>query len=77
MLKENILRWFGRICYRPTDAVVRKSDTIIGSDNTRERDRPKVFDAVVKMDMIELNIGEHLTFDRVQWHKMIHVANPN
>ena len=59
-LRENILRWFGHICRRPIDAVVRRSDMIIGSDNTKGRGRLKLtLDAVVKNDMIDLNLGEH------------------
>ena len=57
------------ICCKSTD-VVERSDIIIGSDNTRGRDRPKLtLDAVVKKDMIELNLGEYLAIDRAQWHK--------
>ena len=49
------------ICHRPTDVLVRRSDMIIGRDNTRERDRPKLtLDAVIKNDMIGLNFGEYL-----------------
>ena len=48
-LRENRLRWFGHICRRPTDAVVRRSDMIIGNDNTRGRGKPKLtLYAVVK-----------------------------
>ena len=51
---------------------------IIISDNIRGRGRPNVtLDVVVKKNMIELNLGEHLALDRAQWRKMIHVANPN
>ena len=51
---------------------------IIGSDNTKGRGKPKLtLYTVVKNDMIELNLGEHLALDRVQWRKRIHVADPN
>ena len=51
---------------------------IIGSDDTRGRGRPKLtLDAVVKNDMIGLNFSEHMGFDRAQWHKKIHIADPN
>ena len=60
-IRENRLRWFGHICRRPTNAVVRRSDMITGSDKTRGRGRPKlILDAVVKKDMVELNLGEPL-----------------
>ena len=59
-LKENRLRWYGHVCRRPIDMVVRRSDMIIGSDDTRERGRPKLtLDAVVKrirLDGILVNI---------------------
>ena len=34
-------------------------------------------DAVVKNDIIGLNLSEHLTLDWAQCHKMIHVADSN
>ena len=58
---------FQTLCRKLTDVVARKSDIIIGSDNTEGRGRPKLtLDAVVKNDMIGLNIGEYLALDRVQ-----------
>ena len=49
---------------------------IIRSDNIIRKDRPKLtLDAVVKNDMIKLNLVEHLVIDRAQWHKKIHVTN--
>ena len=66
-LRENRLRWFRRICCRPIDAVVRRSDIILDSDNTKGRGRPKlILDVVVKNDKIELNLGDHLALD---WDK--------
>ena len=77
-LRDNRFRQFGHICRKPTDVVVRKSDIIIGSDNTRWRGRPKlILDAVVKNDIIGSNLGEHLAFDRAQWLKKILVADLN
>ena len=66
-LIENKLRWFGLICRRPADAVLRRNDMIIGSDNTRGKGRPKLtLNVIVKKDMISLNLGEHLALDRAQ-----------
>ena len=66
-LRENKLRWFGQKCRRPTDVVVRRNNMIIGNDNTRGKGRPKFsMDAVLKKDMIELNLSEHLALDRAQ-----------
>ena len=75
---ENRFMWFGHICRKCTNEVVRRSDMVIGSDNTRQRRRPKLtLDAVVRNDMIGLNFGKHLALDRAQWRKMIYVADPN
>ena len=41
-LRENRLRWFERLCRRPTNAVVSQSNIIIDSDSTRERGRSKL-----------------------------------
>ena len=34
-LRDNRLWWFGHICHMSTDAVVRRNDMIIGSNNTK------------------------------------------
>ena len=45
---------------------------------TLERGKLKLtLEAVVKKDMLGLNLSEHLTLDRAQWCKMIHVADLN
>ena len=64
MLRENKFRWFEYRCLRSTDAVVRRSDMIIGSDISRGRSIPKlILDAVVKKDMTELNFSKYLILD--------------
>ena len=64
-ITENRLKWFEHICRRPIDAIVRKSDMIISNDNTRGRGRLKlILGAVVKNDMIGLNLSEHLALNR-------------
>ena len=65
--------------YIPNGIISHEMKTIIiGSDNTRGRGRPMLtLDVVVKNDMIRLNPSEHLVFDRAQWHKWIHVVDPN
>ena len=64
-LRDNRLRWFRRICRRPIDVVIRRSNMIIGNDSTRGRGKSKLtLDVVVKNDMIGLNPSEHLVFDR-------------
>ena len=66
-LRENRLGCFEHVCRRSTDAILRSNDMIIGNDNTRGRSRPKLtLDVVVKNDIIELNLCEHLFFDRSQ-----------
>ena len=64
-LRENRLKWYGHVCRRPIDAAVKRSDMIIGSDDTRGRHRLKLtLNAVVKKN-IGLNLTEHLALDRV------------
>ena len=81
LIEDNIrerLRWFGHICRRPIDAVVRRSDTFIGNDSTKGMGRPNLtLDVVVKKDMSGLNLSQHLAIDRSQWRKRIYVADPN
>ena len=53
---------------------------IIGNDSTRGSGWPKLtLDAVGKndMNMIRLNLSEHLALDIAQWNKIIHVDDPN
>ena len=33
-LRENRFKWFGHICRRPIDVIVRRSEMVISSDNT-------------------------------------------
>ena len=55
-----------------TNVVARISNIIIGIDNTKGRGRAKlIFNAVVKYEMIGLNLNEHLALDRTQWRKKI------
>ena len=50
---------------------------IIGSNDTRGRDKPKLtLDAVIKNDIIGFNLSEHLTIDP-QWRKRMYLADPN
>ena len=64
-IRENRLGRLEHISRSPLDAVVRKSDMIIGNDSTRRNGRPKLtLNAVVKNDTIDLNLNEHLTCDR-------------
>ena len=60
--------WYGQVHRMLIDAVVRRRDIIIGSDDTRGRGRMKVtLNAVVKIDiMIGLNLSEHLALNRAQ-----------
>ena len=77
-LRKNRLRWYRQVYRNPIDAVVRRRNIIIGSDDTRGRGRTKLtFNAVVKNDRIGLNLNEHLALNRAQWRKRIRLANPN
>ena len=64
-IRENIFRWFGDIYHKSIDVTVRRSDMIVGNNNTRGRGRPKLtLDTVVNKNMIGLNFSEHLANDK-------------
>ncbi|KAL7242429.1 hypothetical protein ACSBR1_014913 [Camellia fascicularis] len=41
-LRENRLRWFGYIHWRPTEAVVKRYDTVTLDGSVRGRGRPRL-----------------------------------
>ena len=58
--RENRLGWSRYICRKPMDAVVRRSDMIVGNDDIRGMGRPKLtLYAVVKKDMKILNLSAY------------------
>jgi hypothetical protein len=77
-LRENRLRWFGHVYRRPADAVVKRVDRLALGRNAQGRGRPKLtLDAVVRKDLSILGLSDEVAFDRAQWRKRIHVADPN
>jgi len=60
-MRENRLRWYGRIQGRHLDASVRKSDRIVVFGEARGRGRPKLtWVEVVNKDMRIMNVTEHM-----------------
>ena len=77
-LRENRLEWFELICHWPIDAIVRQINMIIDNNNTRGRSSPNLtLDAVIKKDILGLNLSQHLAHNKAQWLKMIHIVDPN
>ena len=74
---ESRLRWFGHVQRRPLNTPVRKVDQIIWSPVNRGRERPKrTLNEVIKRDLLINNIFSDMIFDRAQWRRAIHVADP-
>ncbi|GMP94361.1 hypothetical protein CsSME_00043841 [Camellia sinensis var. sinensis] len=76
-LRENRLRWFGHIQRRPTEAVVKRCDTVTIDGSVRGRGRPRLtLTSVINRDMNLLNLTNEMAFDRTAWRRRIHVADP-
>ena len=76
-MRDNRLRWFDHIQWRPTEAVVKRSDAVTVDGSVRGRGRPRLtLASIVNKDMNLLNLTNEMAFDRVAWRKMIHVADP-
>ena len=67
MTGTSIINILLHVDMKTLDVVVRRSDMFIGSDDIIGRSRPKLtLEAIVKSDIIGLNLNEHLTTDRIQ-----------
>ena len=76
-LRENRLRWFGHLYRRPREAVVRRGDAITVNGTAIGRGRPKLtWDSLIKRDLKFLNLTSDMAFDRAEWRRRIHVADP-
>ena len=60
------MRWFGHIQRRPTEAVVKRWDTVTVDGSVRRQDRPRLtLASVLNRDMNLLNLTNEKTIDRV------------
>ena len=51
---------------------------IIGNDSNSGTERPNLtLHVVIKNYMFGFNLSSHLAFDKIQWHKKIHIINFN
>ncbi|KAL0906290.1 hypothetical protein M5K25_024773 [Dendrobium thyrsiflorum] len=76
-IRESRLRWFGHIKRRPSDDPVRKVEVLDLPYVKRGRGRPKkTWLENIRNDLSLLDLSENLTFNRAQWRKRIHVADP-
>ena len=73
---SNYVHWISLIFHGNNN--MAWGDMIIGNDNTRGRGRLKLtLDVIVKNNLIEMNLSKYLALDRIQWRKMIYVADSN
>ncbi|KAL7248052.1 hypothetical protein ACSBR2_002871 [Camellia fascicularis] len=64
-LRENRLRWFGHIQRRPTEAVVKRCDTITVDGSVRGRGRPRLtLVSVANRDMDFFKLTNEMASDR-------------
>ncbi|KAH0462579.1 hypothetical protein IEQ34_010154 [Dendrobium chrysotoxum] len=76
-IRESCLRWFGHIKRRPPDDPVRKVEVLDLTYVKKGRGRPKkTWLENIRNDLSLLDLNENLTFNRTQWRKKIHVADP-
>ena len=69
--------WFGHVQRRATNALVKESELIQVEGTKKSRGRPKRTLEVVKKDtsIKEVTKTKSMTFDRIEWKKIIHVAD--
>ncbi|PKU79532.1 ataxia telangiectasia mutated family protein [Dendrobium catenatum] len=76
-IRESRLRWFGHIKRRPCDDPVRRVEVLDLTYVKKGRGRPKkTWLENIRNDLSLLDLNENLTFNRTQWRKRIHVADP-
>ena len=76
-IRESRLRWFGHIKHRPSDDPVRRVEVLDLTYVKKGRGRPKkTWLENIRNDLSLLDLNENLTFNRTQWRKRIHVADP-
>ena len=72
-MRENRLRWFGHVRYRPTNASVRRVECINLGQVKRAQGRPKkTWMEVIRQDIEAKGLGEGILLDRNEWRKLIH-----
>jgi len=75
-MRETRLRWFGHVRRRPTDAPVRRCETVEWLDYRRSRGRPKKsWSEVIRHDLRTLGLVEDMAQDRKLWRARIKVTD--
>ncbi|KAI0501450.1 hypothetical protein KFK09_016395 [Dendrobium nobile] len=76
-IRESRLRWFGHIKQWPSDDLFRKVVMLDLTYVKKGRGKPKkIWLENIRNDISLLDLDENLTFNRIQWRKKIHVADP-
>lgn len=68
-MRENRLRWFGDVHYRPIDAPVRMSDKIVFKGDATTRGRTK--DTWIEVLKKDVHVTEEMTLNGAKWKKRI------
>ncbi|XP_071739938.1 uncharacterized protein [Rutidosis leptorrhynchoides] len=72
-LREERLRWFGHVRRRPLTANVRRVEALT-VDGVWRRGRPtRRWEDIIKLDLKELSLTEHMTSDRNVWRTRIKI----
>ena len=62
---------------RPIEALVRRIDKLEDSPLKRGRGRPlTTLKDIIKKDLEINGLSESMVYDRAQWRRLIHVADP-
>ncbi|PKU83277.1 ataxia telangiectasia mutated family protein [Dendrobium catenatum] len=76
-IRESRLRWFGHIKRRPSNDPVMRVEVLDSTYVKKGRGRPKKsWLENIRNVLSLLDLNENLTFNRTQWRKRIHVADP-
>ena len=75
--RENRLRWFGHVRYRPTNVPVWRVERIKLGQVKKAQGRPKkTWMEVIRQDIEAKGLSEGILLDRNEWRKLIHVPDP-
>ena len=75
-MRENRLRWFGRVRRRPTDALVRRVERIKLGQVKRAQGRSKnTWMEVIRQDIEAKGLNEGILLYRNEWRKLTHVPD--
>ena len=76
-MRENLLRWFGHVRRRPTEAPVKRCESMEIVRSMRGRGRPKrSWKETIKHDLAYMDLTEDMALNRFDWRRQIHIGDP-